>query len=149
MNRDQLLRRIARRWDDFQASYAGLSDAEMVTPGVAGDWSVKDVLAHVAIWEGESLRHLPAVAEGLRPPRYGGIDAFNEREVAATRHLTLAEVRYGLGRIHDQLLRYLSGVPKSLFATETRFRHRLRLDTYGHYPLHEKGIVAWRSGRRR
>ena len=36
----------------------------MMEPGVTGDWSVKDVLAHVTIWEAEALKYLPLIAEG-------------------------------------------------------------------------------------
>jgi hypothetical protein len=32
-----------------------------------------------------------------------------------------------------------------LFTRETRFRRRLRLDTYGHYPTHARAIRAWRT----
>jgi hypothetical protein len=38
-------------WEAFKASYARLSDAEMMQPGVTGDWSVRDILAHVTTWE--------------------------------------------------------------------------------------------------
>ena len=46
---------------------------------------------------------------------------------------------------HDAL-RYASalvsyiGTSQSLYETETRFRHRLRLDTYGHYPEHTEAV---------
>jgi hypothetical protein len=30
---------------------------------------------------------------------------------------------------------------------DTRFRHRLRLDTYGHYPQHADAIKKWRERR--
>jgi hypothetical protein len=46
---------------------------------------------------------------------------------------------------HGQLLDYIARVPDELFATDTRFRHRLRLDTYSHYPLHAEMIRAWRE----
>jgi hypothetical protein len=36
-------------------------------------------------------------------------------------------------------------VPPEHLAKETRFRHRLRLDTYGHYPLHTQAIRQWRE----
>jgi hypothetical protein len=82
---------------DFQASYPGLSDAELLTPGVQGDWSVRDIIAHLTWWEEEALVHLPLVTAGGRPPRYstryGGIDAFNALMAAERRHLSLAEVR--------------------------------------------------------
>lgn len=148
MNREQLLTRLENAWGAFRQSYAGLSDAQMTTPGVAGDWSVKDILAHVATWEEEALKYLPLIIEGGRPPRYasyGGIDAFNARMTAAKRGFSLADILRRLEDTHRQLIVYLHGVPEEHFTSETRFRHRLRLDTYSHYPLHTRMIRAWRE----
>ena len=148
MNREQLLARLDKAWAALGESYAGLTEAEMNTPGVAGDWSVKDMLAHVATWEEEALKYLPLVIAGGRPPRYasyGGIDAFNARMTETKRGMSLAEVQRHLEETHRQLIAYLLRVPEEQFATETRFRHRLRLDTYSHYPLHTSMIRAWRE----
>jgi hypothetical protein len=150
MNRQQLLTRLDNAWATLQESYAGLSDAQMTTSGVAGDWSVKDILAHVATWEEEALKYLPVIIKGGRPPRYatyGGIDAFNARMAAAKRSLSLADVVRHLEDTHRQLIDYLRHVPEEHFTSETRFRHRLRLDTYSHYPLHTRMIRDWREQR--
>jgi hypothetical protein len=98
MGRRQLLQRLDTAWRAFEESYAGLSDAQLMKPGVTGDWSVRDILAHVSTWEEEALTHLPLIQRAPEDP---------------------------LGR-------------------EPRFRRRLRLDTYGHYPLHAKAIRQWR-----
>jgi hypothetical protein len=106
------------------------------------------MLAHVATWEEEALKYLPLVLAGGRPPRYasyGGIDAFNARMTETKRGMSLAEVQRHLEETHHQLIAYLRRVPEEQFATETRFRHRLRLDTYSHYPLHATMIRAWRE----
>jgi hypothetical protein len=47
--------------------------------------------------------------------------------------------------VHRQLVEYLQSVPEEQFARETRFRHRLRLDTYSHYPEHTRAIREWRE----
>ncbi len=59
--------------------------------------------------------------------------------------MPLVEVQRHLAETHRQLIAYLRRVPEEQFATETRFRHRLRLDTYSHYPLHASMIHAWRE----
>ena len=108
-----------------------------------GDWSVKDILAHVTTWEEEALKYLPLILAGGKPPRYsqyGGIDAFNAHMAEQKRGLTLSEVRRQLDETHRRLLDYLRSVPEEHFARETRFRHRLRLDTYSHYPQHARAI---------
>jgi len=81
LDRRQLLERLDEAWVAFKASYAGLSEAQLLEPGVTGAWSVRDIIAHVTTWDAEALTHLPSILEGKRPPRYsrtyGGIDAFN------------------------------------------------------------------------
>ena len=149
MDRRRLRRRLDGAWTEFNASYAGLSDAELMKPGVTGAWSVRDVLAHVTTWEEEALIHLPLILQGGTPPRYsvkyGGIDAFNARMTQQKAGLSLATVRRQLGEIHRQLVGLIEAVPEDALRGERRFRHRLRLDTYGHYPLHAEAIGQWRQ----
>ena len=151
MNRAQLLKRLDQAWESFQAAYAGLSDAELLEPGVVGDWSVRDIIAHVTWWEQEALTHLPLILDGGTPPRYsvtyGGIDAFNAQKTAQKRSLSLAEVLRQQDETHRRLINFIQTVPKEQFIRETRFRHRLRLDTYSHYPQHAQAIRQWRAQR--
>src|SRR6266496_1128533 len=140
MNRQQLLQKLDNAWAEIKESYAGLSDAQLTEPGAMGDWSVKDILAHVTWWEQEALKHLPLIIKEGRPPRYstqyGGIDAFNALMIEQKRDLSLADVLQQQDEIHRQLIAYIQSVPEEQFTRETRFRHRLRLDTYSHYPKH-------------
>ena len=149
MNTKQVLARLDEAWTDFEDSYAGLSDGELLTPGVTGQWSVRDIIAHVTWWEEEALKHLPLIREGGRPPRYsvkyGGINAFNALMTEQRRHLSLADVRRQHDDVHAQLIAYVRAAPGELFERETRFRRRLRLDTYAHYPIHAKAIREWRK----
>jgi uncharacterized protein (TIGR03083 family) len=149
MDRQQLLKKVDKAWAELKESYAGLSDAQLAEPGVVEDWSVRDILAHVTIWEEEALKYLPLIMEGGKPPRYsvqyGGIDAFNALMTEQKRGLSLSEVLRQLDETHRQLVDYLQGVPEEQFTRETPFRHRLRLDTYSHYPIHTKAIREWRE----
>lgn len=149
MNREQLLKKIDTPWAALRASYAGLSEAQLAQPGVTGDWSVIDILAHVSAWENEALTHLPHILEGKRPPKYsdlyGGIDAFNALKVRQSRAVSPAEVLTRVEATHRQLVDYLESAPAEQLATETRFRRRIRLDTYSHYPIHTQAILEWRK----
>lgn len=149
MDRQQLLRKLDQAWAALKESYAGLSDSQLTEPGVMGQWSVKDILAHVTTWEEEALQNLPLISTGGSPPRYasqyGGIDAFNALMTEQKRGLSLSEVLRQLDETHRQLIAYLQSVPEEVFTRETRFRRRLRLDTYSHYPLHAKAIREWRK----
>lgn len=152
MDRQQLLKLLDKEWQALQESYAGLSDAQLAEPGVIGTWSVKDILAHVTTWEEEALKVLPLILEGGRPPRYsvmyGGIDAFNAQRTEQKRSLSLSDVMAQLEDTHRRLIGYVQSAPDELFRRETRFRRRLRLDTYSHYPLHTQAIRDWRERSR-
>ena len=149
MDRSQVLKKIDSAWSLLQESFAGLPDAKLAEPGVVGEWSVKDILAHVTAWEGEALKYLPLILEGGRPPRYsvmyGGIDAFNARMTEQKQGLSLSEVFRQMAETHQQLIDYVQSAPEEQFARETRFRRRLRLDTYSHYPEHARMIQEWRE----
>ena len=149
MDRRQLLKRLDKAWVAVNESYAGLSDVQLMQPGVTGAWSVRDILAHVTTWEEEALKHLPLIQKGGTPPRYsvryGGIDAFNARMTEQKRSLSLAEVRAQLAATHRQLVDFIQSAREHQLVGETRFRHRLRLDTYRHYPLHAAAIRRWRQ----
>jgi hypothetical protein len=145
----RLLERLDTAWAAFNESYAGLSEAQMLSPGVTGTWSVRDIVAHVTTWEEEALTHLPLILKGGTPPRYsvlyGGIDAFNARTTGQKRGLPLAEVRAQAARTHGRLVDFLHRLPEPRVLGDSRFRRRLRLDTYGHYPLHAEAIRRWRA----
>lgn len=149
MNRSQLLKRLDKAWQTFKESYAGLSDAELMEPGVTKEWSVRDIIAHVTWWEQEALTHLPLILVGGKPPRYsvtyGGIDAFNAQQAELKRNLSLSEVLRQQDETHRRLIDFIQTVPEDQFTGETRFRHRLRLDTYSHYPQHAEAIQQWRE----
>ena len=149
MDKQQLLKQLDKAWAAIKESYAGLSDALMTEPGVTGDWSVKDILAHVTTWEEEALKYLPLINEGGRPPRYsvkyGGINAFNAQMTEQKRGLSLSDVLKQLDETHRRLIEYIRRAPEEQFTRETRFRRRLRQDTYGHYPKHARAILQWRE----
>jgi hypothetical protein len=149
MNKQQLLHKLEKAWADFQEAHAGLTEAQMLEPGVTGDWSVRDLLAHVSWWEEEALKHLPHILSGQRPPRYsvlyGGIDAFNALRRDQKRSLSLGEVRKEAAETHQRLVEYINSVPEEQIVLERRFLRRLRLDTYSHYPMHARAIRAWRE----
>ena len=72
MNRQQLLKRLDKAWVAFKASYTGLSDLCLMEHGVTGNWSVRDIIAHVTSWDEEALKHLPLILKGGKPQVFRG-----------------------------------------------------------------------------
>jgi hypothetical protein len=76
---------------------------------------------------------------------YGGIDAFNALMTTKKAGLSLAEVYRQREEIDRQVTDTVGRIPDAQLACETRYRRRLRLDTYGHYPKHTEAIQRWRA----
>jgi hypothetical protein len=150
--RQRLLKQFDATWLAFTDSYARLPEAVLLEPGVTKAWSVKDIIAHVTTWEEEALKHLPDILEGRKPPRYsvvyGGIDAFNALMTTKKAALSLAEVLEQQGQVHRRVIEVVEEAPEDALLPEARFRRRLRLDTYGHYPTHTTAIRRWREAAR-
>jgi hypothetical protein len=151
-DRRQLLKRLDKAWRAFQESYAGLSESQLMEPAVTGAWSVRDIIAHVTTWEEEALKHLPSILEGRKPPRYsvtyGGIDAFNALMTTRKADLSLSEVFRQQEAIHRRVIDVIERASEDQLTGDSRFRRRLRLDTYSHYPKHALAIRRWREQRR-
>jgi len=149
MNKDQLINKIEQAWQEFTASTDGLSEPQMLEPGVVGVWSISDIIAHVSTWEEECLKALPLILSGQRLPRYsdlyGGIDAFNTQMIAKNRLLSINEILKRRDDTHQRLLEYIRKTPDEQIVTETRFRRRIRFDSYAHYPEHTEAILEWRE----
>jgi len=147
--RQRLFKRLETAWCEFLDALAGLSEEQLLEPDVTGNWSVRDIVAHVTTWEEEALKHLPFILKGGTPPRYsttyGGIDVFNAQMTQEKKDLPVKEVFRQMNDVHSRLISLLSHLPESELGSKTRFRHRLRLDTYGHYPKHTRAIRKWRE----
>ena len=78
---------------------------------------------------------------------YGGIDAFNALMAARKRDLSLAQVIEQQKHVHQRVVEVVERAPDGALIPEARFRRRLRLDTYGHYPKHAAAIRQWRASR--
>jgi hypothetical protein len=149
MTKGQLLKKLGAAWTDFNESYAGLSEQQILEPGVTDNWSVKDIIAHVTWWDEQAIKHLPIILKGVRPPRYsikyGGIDGFNAMMTERKKDLSFAEVLRERDETHHRLVAYIKTLPEEEFKTETRVRRRIRLDCYSHYSIHAKAIRKWRE----
>src|SRR5256714_6392121 len=115
MSKQQLLKRLDQAWAEFRESYAGLSDADLMRPGVTGTWSVRDIIAHVTWWEEEALTHLPLVLAGGRPPRHSGahrgVHAFYAKMTQQRKSWSLAQGLTQQDEGHRRLVAVAQGAP--------------------------------------
>jgi uncharacterized protein (TIGR03083 family) len=99
-----------RAWEALQAETGPLSAAEMTAPGTVGEWSVKDVLAHLTAWQQMVLGWYAAGKRGETPRTpsdkhtWAQIPALNQDIYEAHRDQPLDEVRAELAASHRQAM---------------------------------------------
>ena len=141
----QLLDEIRRTHGELGAVIAPLTEAQMSQPGVNGEWSVKDVLAHLTWWEGHMLRALRTGQEELEPEGSNpdNLTARKNAEVfAANRDRPLAEVRAEFETTYQEVLATLEGWPAEALARDETYEE-IGWDTFKHYPDHTAAIRQW------
>jgi hypothetical protein len=93
---------------------AGLPDATLNQKGVVGEWSIKNVLAHMAAWEQVVTGFLPErLATGAKPAIFAQMtdeDAWNEKTVAEHEHLSPQEQMQHLATAREALLQLIRGL---------------------------------------
>jgi hypothetical protein len=148
VNKDRLLILVDKEWASFLASLKNINDELIRQPGVVGDWSVRDIIAHVTTWEEEALKFLPVILKNLPVPKYtkfGGIDGFNALEQKRKQHYSLKKAWKELHAVHQHLVDYLKSIQPDTFRNNKRFVKRIYYDTYGHYREHSKQVFDWRQ----
>jgi uncharacterized damage-inducible protein DinB len=139
-------------------SYAGLTDEEMLEPGVAGDWSVRDVLAHVAAWDRAQTEAYRMMLRGERPTLLDldedANEAFNHEHHERLKDLDLQEVITELFAAREEMVEVLREVDNNaLFAPAPGDEHAelsiaacISVST-NHDEEHAEMIEDWRDSR--
>src|SRR5579875_1711887 len=62
-----ILQDISKTWLELMRSLRGLSDEQIERPGTVGDWSVKQVMGHVAFWDKHLIDEVRTLEAGQAP----------------------------------------------------------------------------------
>ena len=68
MNKTELLETLEDSHQELVEMLEDVSDEVMLTAGVCGSWSIKDILAHLVYWEGQTVTLLFQVLRGIDQP---------------------------------------------------------------------------------
>jgi len=145
-DRDALLRYYRESREALLAAIDGLTDAQMTDPSMDG-WSVKDHLAHLALWDDIRTSEVTRISAG-HESAWGMTDeqaeAYNAIAYPARRDLPLAQVRWELATSRARLVDAIAaatprGLDASLYS-ETGLRST-------HEAEHAGWIKRWRGER--
>ena len=112
----QIFEELERTRAALLDALGGMDEDALDRKGLVGDWSAKNVLAHIAAWEEWVVQALPErLASGTTPAdfreRAEHEDRFNAEEVAEREELTPSEQLMELERTRAALREELRGLP--------------------------------------
>ena len=122
----------------LEALLANYSDEELVQPERFGEWSAKDMLAHITFWEQRLIAYVNGAKESLVQPdedEQAAIDRINAEVLAANRDRPLAEVRAAFDDSYQQTLALAESLSAEDLADEVLYG-LLAGDTFEHYREH-------------
>jgi hypothetical protein len=141
-----ILKRLQAERRRLEQNLAALSPDDMLRPGVVGEWSVKDVLAHLADWEAHMLVWVEAARSGdpVESPDPGltweQLGVFNQRVYEAHRDQPLEDVLEYFHSAHRRFMDMVEAMPEDEMLTPGRYAFTKRgaiYDWLGAYAAHD------------
>jgi hypothetical protein len=152
-NKANLLERIQLEHAKFDALLAQLDEIQMTQPGVVGNWSVKDILAHITAWERCMLHWLGETWQGLiphPPTSQHNLQRWNLAFYQENQPRPLAEVLAEFHQSYQQVLKSIVDTPEEELFKEIHGAwpegpvwQAVADNTWGHYKEHAASIRAW------
>ncbi len=157
-NKAELLTEMRNGYANFETLLDRLSEAQLTTPGVNGEWSVKDILIHLASWQQRMSQRMQAIARGgdglrLKPDitNEEEMNAFNDTTFAANRSRPLHEVCEEFRATYQQLLADVEAADERDLFDPQRFAwlqgaslwQNVAGNSFAHYKEHIPMIEAW------
>ena len=118
LDKTTILNRLQAERACFEATLAQIGEAQMTEAHVLGEWTVKDILAHVTAWEHQLLHWFGMAAQGQPldmpvPGTWSGyIERFNAHAYVENRDRSLADVRAEFAQVYQQLVSELQALPE-------------------------------------
>ena len=155
MNKAKLLRELQEEYQIWQALLDQIGPARMDQPGVAGAWSIKDIVAHLTGWRRRTVGRLQALQRGQpepAPPWPAHLqtdDDINAWIYQSRQSYSVSEVLDESHQVFQQLLAVIESLPEDVLAEV----HRLpwmegqpfnAAEFFAHFhEEHEPDMRAW------
>ncbi|HKZ71248.1 MAG TPA: ClbS/DfsB family four-helix bundle protein [Anaerolineales bacterium] len=161
MNKSELISTLEASRKTLLVTIDGLSDEEMTTPGVMGDWSVKDLLSHITAWEAELVTMLAQARQGKKPPfadvSPSQTDALNAQWRNETKDRPLERVLADFHGVRKQTVKQVESFsdeelndPKLYkWLKDSPLWKWIANETFEHEAEHAEQIIQWREERNR
>ena len=155
-----ILQSIETERQRLESNLSALNDEEMVKSGVIGDWSIKDILAHLVDWEQRFLGWYQAGLRGEVPETpapgltWNDLDELNLRIYEQNRERSLQSVIQEFNRSYNQVLETVKAIPEEdifpvgryAWTGKANLAGYILANTANHYRWAKTGIRKWLRG---
>lgn len=157
ITKTKILEMIRNERESLEALLGQLSEEQMTYPGLENNWSVKDVLAHIAHWERRMVGWIEESLRGEVPQRpapgvpWDDLDGLNEQVYLSNLDKTLGEVLADFHSSYQQSLKVVEALTEEDLTDSQRFEwrrgdpmwHMIAANTCWHYQEHAEAINNW------
>lgn len=157
MRRSELIARVRSTRAEFEELLAGLGPDGLTQSGVAGEWSIKDILAHIAWYEAEEAGFYGGSNVEGSPLWKVPQDPRNQILFEEARDRRLEEVLAAFRSAHQRFLTVIEALSEEDLATPGRFPgtsaewppwRKIAAHSCDHDREHITMIRAWLETRR-
>jgi hypothetical protein len=155
VTKSQLLYYIRAERKRLDNALKGLTDADMLKTEAAGEWSVKDIMAHISAWEKSLLKWYQTGVRGEKQvmPEWekpGVIDEINRGIYERNLKRKLADVKAEFRDSFNIVFKTIESIPEEAMFTPSKYDWTgkttlvdyIAANTSGHYTDHLAMIEA-------
>jgi len=149
MKKAEFTSRIEGTYRAYETALEALNDAQLLQPGICGDWSIKDVVAHITWYEREMVSVLSARALLGSALWNVTLEQRNFSIFAENKDRPLEDILIDSREIHQGVMDLTKGLTEEDLLEASRFRKMppdwipwevIASNTFEHYPVHTADI---------
>jgi hypothetical protein len=137
----ELLQKDDAGWADFRSLIDGLTPEEIEMAGYNGEWSVKDLMAHVGSWFAEAAVMLEQMRMGTYARERLDVDGLNKEWFETWRDKDMSMVKSELMSARSRMLEEWDRLPE----VDDEARRWFYESTAEHYDEHVPRLREWVS----
>ena len=155
MKASEILDELDKNRERLLLAIEELPDEALLEPGVMDEWSIADILAHLAAWESEMVTGLMQINQGKRPSKmiaaFTNVDAYNAERYTENKERDLERIFDDLQGVRVQLEQWLEEFSERDLNEADRYKwsegitlaHIIKENSYGHDAEHLTQIEAF------
>lgn len=133
---------VDQSWQHWLTAVHHMPEDQLETAKVCGDWTTKDLMGHMAVWDQVAIDKIREVQEGI-PFHQIPFEERNQREAAERADRSLDDQRGDMVMTHGRLQAALRAASRETPDKLEHIKEWIAEDTWKHYAAHTAQLEAW------